>query len=63
MINFDIIGENIKENNPNWLQIPDHPQKILITGGSLSGRTNALLNLINQQPDIDEIHLYAKDSY
>ena len=28
-----------------------------------SGKTNALLNLINNQSDIDEIYLYAKDLY
>ena len=32
-------------------------------GGSGSGKTNALLNLINYQPDTDKIHLYAKDSF
>ena len=32
-------------------------------GGSGSGKTNALLNLINNQPDIDTIYLYAKDPY
>ena len=32
-------------------------------GGSGSGKTNALLNLINNQPDIDKIYLYAKDPY
>ena len=32
-------------------------------GGSGSGKTNALLNLINNQPDIDKIYLYAKDRY
>lgn len=26
-------------------------------------KTNALLNLISCQPDIDEIYLYAKDSF
>ena len=36
---------------------------MLITGGSGSGKTNALLNLINKQPDIDKIYLYAKDPY
>ena len=36
---------------------------ILNTGGSGSGKTNALLNLINDQPDIDKIYLYAKDPY
>ena len=43
--------------------IPDHPYKILIIGGSGSGKTNALLNLINNQPDTDKIYLYAKDPY
>ena len=32
-------------------------------GGSGSGKTNALLNLINKHPDIDKIYLYAKDPY
>ena len=36
---------------------------ILIIGGSASGKTNALLNLIENQPDIDKIDLYAKDLY
>ena len=44
-----------------WPYIPDHPYRILIIGGSGSGKTNALLNLINNQPDIDKIYLYAKD--
>ena len=46
-----------------WPYIPDHPYRILITGGSGSGKTNLLLNLINNQPDIDKIYLYAKDPY
>ena len=32
-------------------------------GGSGYGKTNALLNLINNQPDIDKIYLYAKDPH
>ena len=41
-----------------------HPAyRTLIIGGSGSGKTNALLNLINNQPDIDKIYLYAKDPY
>ena len=32
-------------------------------GGSGSGKTNSLLNLISNQPDIDKIYLYAKDPY
>ena len=45
------------------IYISDHPYKILIIGGSGSQKTNALLNLINNQPDIDKIYLYAKDPY
>ena len=64
MINFDeYINKNKKERNPNWPYIPDHPYKILIIGGLGSGKTNALLNLIEDQPDIDKIYLYAKDPY
>ena len=51
------------EHNSKWPYIPDHPYRILLEGGSGSGKTNALLNLINNQPDIDKIYLYAKDSY
>ena len=64
MINFDeYTNENVIEHNLKWLYIPDHPYRILIIGGSGSGKTNALLNLINNQPDIDKIYLYAKDPY
>ena len=39
MINFDnLIEENIKENKPNWPEIPDHPYRILIITGSGSGK-------------------------
>ena len=49
MINFDSIrNENNKEHNKKWLYIPDHPYRILIIGGSGSGKTNVFLNLINQ---------------
>ena len=53
----------IKPSNKNWPYIPDHPYRILIIGGSGSGKTNALLNLIENQPDIDKIYLYAKNRY
>ena len=39
----------------------NHPYRILIIGGSGSRKTNTLLNLINEQKDIDKMHLYAKD--
>ena len=64
MINCDdVINENIKDYNPNWPQILDHPYRILIIGGSGSGKTNSLFNLINYQPDIDKMYLYVKDPY
>ena len=34
-----------------------------MVGGSGFGKTNVLLNLIENQPDIDKIYLYAKDPY
>ena len=33
----------------------------MISGSSGSGKTNALLNLLNEQDDIDKLYLYAKD--
>ena len=53
----------IKQNNQKWSYIPDYLYRILIIGGSGSGKTNALLNLTNNQPDIDKIYLYAKDPH
>ena len=44
------LQKNIKEHNPNWPEIPDHPYRILIV-------------LIRHEPDIDQIYLYAKDPY
>ena len=64
MNNFDdITKEKMKEHNPNWLQIPDYMCRVLIIEGSGFGKTNAFLNLISLQPDIDKIHFYAKDPY
>ena len=63
-MNFDdYVNENKAIHNKNWPYIPDHPCRILIVGGSGSGKTNLLLNLIENQPDIDKIYLYAKDPY
>ena len=64
MTNFDdVINQNIKEHNPNWPEIPDHPYRILINGGSGSGKTNSLFDLISQQLDTYKIYLYAIDPY
>ena len=57
MINFDdVTKENMKERNPNWPHIPDHPCRILIIGHSGSRKTNSIFNLISQQPDIDNVY-------
>ena len=64
MINFnDYANESKTKHNKKWPYIPDYPYRILIIGGSGSGKTNALLNLIENQPDVDKIFLYAKDPY
>ena len=57
MFKFDYITKkDIKKHNSNWPQI-------LLGGGSESGKTNALLNLISHEPDTDKTYLYIKDSY
>ena len=62
MINLDkTVNNNYEECNEKWPYIPDHPYRILIIGGSGSGKTNTLVHLINEQKDIDKIYLYAKD--
>ena len=62
MINFDgYVSENKTKHNKNWPYAPDQPYIILIIGGSGSGKTNVLLNLIEKQAGIDKIYLYAKD--
>ena len=62
MINLDsITNENNKEHNGKWPFIPDHLYRILTIGCSGSGKTNALLNLIKEEDDIDKIYLYGKD--
>ena len=64
MITFDdYTNENKRKHSPNWPYVPEHPYRILIIGGSGSGKTNLLLNLIDTQPDIDKIYLYTKDPY
>ena len=52
--------KNYEANSP---QMSDHTHKILITGGSGSGKTNALLHLESYQPVIVKIYLYAKNPH
>ena len=62
IINLDSIkNENNKEHNKKWPYIPDHQYRIMIISGSGSGKTNALINSINEKNDIDKIYLYARD--
>ena len=62
MINLDsIANKNSRKHNEKWSYIPYHPYRIIIIGGSGSEKTNALINLINEQNDIDKIFLYARD--
>ena len=58
--------KNVKEHNPNRIQIFYPLHRILIIGGSGSGKTNTFLNLIKQENDddyniIDKIYLHVKD--
>ena len=56
--------ESIEINhNLNWRYFSDNPYRILIIGGSRSGKTNLLFNLIkHQRLDTDKIYLYVKCS-
>ena len=53
MINFDDYTnekttlQGQRSRNKKWSYIPNHPNRILTVGGSVSGKINALLNLIN----------------
>ena len=65
MINVD---NHVNENENKTVHyknrpyiLPDHPYRILIIGGSGFQKTNALINLINEQNDIDKMYLYARN--
>ena len=71
MFNFDYISkENIKEHNTKWPEIPDHPYRILITGGSGSGKivhfndeNNFLHKLLLTNTQISRLHkVFANNS-
>ena len=54
MINLDsITNDNNKKDNKKWPYISDQPARII--------KTNALINFINEQNDIEKIYLYARD--
>ena len=65
MINLDCItNKNNREHNEKWPYIPDHSYRTFIIGGSGSGKTNALINLRNEQDNhdfVDKMYLYARD--
>ena len=64
MFNLDAIANENDKYHKKWPYIPDHSYRMLIIGGSGSGKTNALLNLIKEQYNdhfIAEMYLYAKD--
>ena len=44
-----ITNGNNKNYNKRWWYISDHLYRMLITGGSGSGKINTLLNLIKEQ--------------
>ena len=52
-----MLKKKTKAHNSNQPNIPDYPHRILITGGSRSGKINAL---INHKPYSDKTDLYAK---
>ena len=64
MINSDdVVKEDIKEQNQIWTQSCNNPYRILIIESSGSGKANSLFNLLNEEPDIDKIYLYAKNLF
>ena len=62
MINLgNVTGKNKAKHNPKLPYIPDHLYRIFTSGGSRSGKSNAMLNLINHQLDINKTYLCTKD--
>ena len=60
----DIRNKNNKDHNKKQPFIPDHPYRMLIIEGSVSGKTNSLPTLVKEQDSenlIDKIYWYVKD--
>ena len=60
MFNFDLTTKGyIKEHNPNWPEIPDHPQRIYIkresTGIKCLNDSKAIIKYSNVMDDIYKI--------
>ena len=55
----DFTKENIKKHNPNWLQLPDHPCRMLIIAGSGSGKINSLFNLMIHLSEFGKFYLLS----
>ena len=49
---YAVTKENIKEHNPNWQQIPDHPYEIIDDQRFWIWKKNSSFNPISHQPDI-----------
>ena len=64
MFDLDVfVNENNEKHNSKWPCIPHNPYRMLIIGGSGSGKSNDLLNLVREQDNdelIEKIYLYAK---
>jgi hypothetical protein len=61
IINFDEICDDGKEKpKKKCFLMPDHPFRLLICGGSGSGKTNVLMNMITRFLDYDKIYIYTK---
>ena len=60
----DTTNENNEDHHKRCSYIPYHPYRMLMNGGSRSGKANAFLNSIKQQDSdnrIEKIYLYAKN--
>ena len=55
----DFTKENIKKHKPNWLQLPDHPCRMLIIAGSGSGKINSLFNLMIHLSEFGKFYLLS----